>query len=423
MSGEQRPRAVSNGRLNLEQQRKRAKELLKAARAGEPEALARLARLGPAAGNAPRLADAQRVIALESGFRSWARLKHHVEAVAFARRNAGVAGDRDMPTVHVRCGSDIRTGLEIAGFQGRFLEFADPFCVGPVPALPEEAHIRGRARFTASAFGLAEADALARMGREYAALESLREYRRIVLWFEHDSYDQLILAYLLGRIGAMGLGARVELIAVDGVPGVGHFIGLGQLSPEVLAWLWERRVPVGEPQFGLGAEVWAALTSPTPEPLFRIARAGTHPLPLMAPALLRHLRELPDRRTGLGLTERLILEIVRDLGPLPLGRAFAELTREREPLPWLGDAMFGWMARGLTQGASPLLAIQPAPAGEPWFRAGARLTPDGERVLDGGLNRLDLDPVPRWVGGVRVPGEEGCWCWDGPGERPAWRAV
>ncbi len=421
MSGEQRPRAVSNGRLNLEQQRKRAKDLLKAARAGEPEALARLARLGPATGNTPRLADAQRVIALESGFRSWARLKHHVEAVAFARRNAGVAGDRDMPTVHVRCGSDIRTGLEIAGFQGRFLEFADPFCVGPVPALPEEAHIRGRARFVAAAFGLAEADALARMRREYAALASLRDYRRIVLWFEHDSYDQLILAYLLGRIGAMGLDARVELITVDGVPGVERFIGIGQLSPEVLAWLWERRVPVGEAHFGLGAEVWAALTAPTPEPLFRIASTGTRDLPLMAPALLRHLRELPDRRSGLGLTERLILGIVRDLGPLPLGRVFAELMREREPLPWLGDTMFGWMARGLAQGASPLLAIEPAPEGELWFRDGVRLTHEGDRVLDGRVNRLDLGPAPRWVGGVCVPGEDGSWCWDGLDGCPVWR--
>src|SRR5262245_13719789 len=62
--------------LNLEQQRKRAKDLLKAARAGEADALARLASVqaGPAA---LRLADAQRAIARENGFASWPKLVSH----------------------------------------------------------------------------------------------------------------------------------------------------------------------------------------------------------------------------------------------------------------------------------------------------------------------------------------------------------
>jgi ankyrin repeat protein len=73
---------------NLEQQRKRAKDLLKAVRAGEGEALRRFARSHPRLGASPtlrndaRLADAQWVIAREYGFTSWARLKAHVEALS-----------------------------------------------------------------------------------------------------------------------------------------------------------------------------------------------------------------------------------------------------------------------------------------------------------------------------------------------------
>ena len=70
--------SYSQYRLNFEQQGKRAKELLKAARAGDPDALARFK-------SPPRLAEAQDLIAKELRFDSWAALKRHIAAMTFAR--------------------------------------------------------------------------------------------------------------------------------------------------------------------------------------------------------------------------------------------------------------------------------------------------------------------------------------------------
>jgi ankyrin repeat protein len=60
--------------LNLEQLRKQAKELARAARDGDPDALARLGDLPP------RLASAQLVLARELGHSSWPSLVHALEA-------------------------------------------------------------------------------------------------------------------------------------------------------------------------------------------------------------------------------------------------------------------------------------------------------------------------------------------------------
>jgi hypothetical protein len=62
--------------LDLDQARRRAKELLRAARAGDPGALVRMRD-----DRAPRLADAQRAVAADLGFASWPALVGHVEAV------------------------------------------------------------------------------------------------------------------------------------------------------------------------------------------------------------------------------------------------------------------------------------------------------------------------------------------------------
>jgi ankyrin repeat protein len=61
--------------LDLDQARRRAKELLRAARSGDPDALARMRD-----DRAPRLADAQRAVAADLGFASWPTLVGHVEA-------------------------------------------------------------------------------------------------------------------------------------------------------------------------------------------------------------------------------------------------------------------------------------------------------------------------------------------------------
>ena len=70
-------------RPSLEQLRKQAKDLLRHYRAGDQAALSRIRARHPHPRRDPKftLADAQLVIAREYGFESWAKLKHHVEAL------------------------------------------------------------------------------------------------------------------------------------------------------------------------------------------------------------------------------------------------------------------------------------------------------------------------------------------------------
>ncbi len=110
-------------RLNLEQQRKRAKDLLRAVRAGDAAARRRLAdavALPVPDAVTVTLADAQFAIARELGFGTWRDLRTHVMAQAAAREaitQPGSAVDSYMPTLHVRCGSDVKGELEAGEIQ------------------------------------------------------------------------------------------------------------------------------------------------------------------------------------------------------------------------------------------------------------------------------------------------------------------
>ena len=124
----------------------------------------------------------------------------------------------------------------------------------------------------------------------------------MVLWFEHDLYDQLQLLDVLAL--AHEAGVAPELIVVDSFPGKPSFHGLGELTAAELETLWETRRPATEAELAAAAAAWTAFRAPEPDELMRLAATGTPELPLLAPALRRLLEELPAEGDGLSRTER-----------------------------------------------------------------------------------------------------------------------
>jgi hypothetical protein len=425
-------RTPSAFRLNLEQQKNRAKDLLRAAKAGEKDALARIAALrvptsaANANGVALKLADAQFVIARELRFASWLKLKSHIGSMERQWTAIGQkqpAPDGEMKTLHVRCGHDIQNTLKEAGFIGDFYPHITPYCQGPVTNGPDRHELM--ARFIVEGFGdvLTDSKPLdyesvldGELRQDEILHRTADDYERVVIWMEYDNYDQLALARLLAHYANAKRPRLLELILVEEFPGGDRFLGVGQLPPEALRMLWPTREPVREAQLALGRQVWNALALPDPRPLAAIARSGTPALPIMAPALLRHLRELPDIRDGLSLMERLILQIMVEEGTVTLNKLFLILLN-REPLFFIGDAGVARVVRDMERAIEPPLFRTIETPGERTFRNKLTLTEAGRAVLNRTRDWQSLNPPPRWIGGVHVqPGLPG-WRWhDAKGE-------
>ncbi|HET6308647.1 MAG TPA: DUF1835 domain-containing protein [Rhodopila sp.] len=315
--------------------------------------------------------------------------------------------DADRPTLHIRCGSDIREPLRAAGFTGDFLEYADPVFAGPLPDGPTLVASRAHtiATFLGPYLGLTEAACLATLQEAEQRLSTAHHYERVVLWFEHDCYDQSILARCLSRLAEGPLPARLELICIDRHPDIPRFLGLGQLSPAALAALWPTRQPVTPEQIALAQAIWTALRQSDPLQLQAVAATATPALPIAAPALWRHLRELPGTHDGLSLTQRLILDILAE-APTAIGQVFAALVNGREPQPFMGDIQLLATVEAMARTSTPVLLIEP---GEKPFPRRATITATGRRVHAMAVDYLSLHPPPRWVGNVAANGR---WRWD-----------
>jgi hypothetical protein len=140
---------------------------------------------------------------------------------------------------------------------------------------------------------------------------------------------------------------------------------------------------------------------------------------VMAPALLRQLRELPEHLIGLSLTERLILQIIAEEGTITLNKLIWLLSKS-EPLFFIGDAGVARVVRDMERATeSPVLRTIATPGERP-FRNQLTLTEAGSAVLNGARDWQTLQPPPRWVGGVQVRPELSGWRWDETRSEPVW---
>jgi hypothetical protein len=182
--------------------------------------------------------------------------------------------------------------------------------------------------------------------------------------------------------------------------------------------LWIKRERVTAAMLQLGLEAWRALINPDPRGLAEIMRTGTPALPMLAPALHRHLRELPSIVNGLSFTEEMALQLLSEKA-LNLAEIDGQLTYERDPLPGQGDLQVRQRVLNMEGASVRVFERQPGvsrngEARPPWTDR-LTITDLGRAVLRGEVDFLSLRPPLRWVGGVQVGPGQPDWRWNEPG--------
>jgi hypothetical protein len=321
--------------------------------------------------------------------------------------------------LHVLNGDTAADRLRAAGIAGEITLSADLLYEGPLTAESSpEGWRHMRARFLAeSGYGDYETCLAALTGWD-RSLAAFRAHDEVVLWFEHDLFDQLHLCRLLAWFAGRDAGLT-ELSLVQ----AGDY--LGRMPPLHLSGLLDTRQPVSDTQKRQGSAAWDAFCAPVPTFVEALSRADITALPHLAPALRRHLEEYPGLSCGLSRTERQALAAVAR-GPLPFASLFAAVQRQEERV-FMTDLSLLRRLRELASGPRPLLRLE-APSTWPADAASAdrsapasqivAITGTGLAVVDGGEDWIEIrGGIDRWLGGVHLAGRDAAWRWDDQGGR------
>lgn len=309
-------------------------------------------------------------------------------------------------TVHIRCGSDIEETLAAAGVAGDFLEFSDPVCQGPVSGpVANDRYFEARARFIADDWGYDFDETGAKLKQQSEKLDQLEGYERIILWFEHDVFDQTILLRLCAELGQRpDLHDRLFIQTTDRFPGIDRFMGFGQLSPDQLKSMEGREQKLAKDALDFGAKAWAAYCSDNPSTLMELSGRDIPGFPYLSAALRRFFQEYPWVGDGLSLTERLCLQAIAG-GAEKAGHVFRDVYINREPQPFMGDVMFQAILKTLASADEPAVSDF-----EDWPDP-ISLTGFGKALLAGEADWTATNGIDRWFGGVCLHGKKPAWRW------------
>jgi Domain of unknown function (DUF1835) len=313
--------------------------------------------------------------------------------------------------IHFTNGDIVAEALAAGGVPGRIVACADPLHDGPCQPNLTRAEWRDmRARFLAGSHDAAIDRVLHDFEARDAAIDEAAEADEVVLWFEHDLFDQLNLIWLLDALSAAGTERdRVRLVVIGEHPDVEHFNGLGQLSPAQLLALFPERQALTAEGLEEARAAWADVCAPDPRPLARRAGSASARWPWLPGALRRLVEELPSVSDGLSRTERQGLEAI-GAGAATLGEAFLACAA-REERVFLGDWSFYAIVRRLQTATTPLIMASGAIDGAPGTRrsCAVTLTEFGRSVLSGRQDHARVNGLDRWVGGVHLLGHSPRW--------------
>jgi hypothetical protein len=345
-------------------------------------------------------------------------------------RQAGIVG-RIVPWDDVLHEGPVRGGLSVTAMRDARTAFLASCGWGSRDEIGRSLAVRDAAIEAAS--GRTAASAGAAPGQDPRA----PHVDEIVLWFEHDLYDQLQILQILDRLPLDG---GPPLTAVPGDDYLAGLTGLGPkaagparesagaeqrdtadrgLSPaRRFAELFASRREVTSSQRIAARDGWDAFRSQDPRVIVDVLERVTD-LPHLPVALRRHLQQFPSVRNGLSRTEQQALEAVAR-GFSRVRDVFVQANHKSEEAVFMGDAPFLCHLSGVLQGPRPLLrALTRSPGGVYAAPSSAlslddelALTDDGRRVLAGDADRVTLCGIDRWLGGVHLRGREAVWRYD-----------
>jgi hypothetical protein len=223
--------------------------------------------------------------------------------------------------LHVTNGDSVVRTLHATSIEGDYMSWLDVLHEGPLDDVSADELRKLRARFLAAhGWGSAEEIAADLRRRDEVLDDAVREGRPIVLWFEHDLFDQLQLIQILSRLGDTRPG-QIRLVQAD--------VYLGNLDAAALARLEPANVP--PETIELGRDAWLAVCR---EEIEAFLERDTSALPYLAAALRRLLEERhePSR------TKR---QILGALAAGPKGREELFVANQAaEDAIFLGDTWF-----------------------------------------------------------------------------------
>lgn len=317
-----------------------------------------------------------------------------------------------MPELIITNGNSTEDSMREAGFTEDILCWKDVLHDGPIPGNASWDELTAiRCKYLSEHFGETDEHVAHDFMERDRILNTLNDYTRVALWFEHDLYDQLQLAQILDFISRADRIPHLYLLQSDDY--------LGVTPPPKFPELRQGERRITDADLTDGTRFWQIFTGNDPRALHTFL-SYQGPLRYLPSITRRLLQTFPYLGNGLTLTERYALKHLRE-HQKSVASLFGDYWHEEE-IKYLGDWSFILYLEELAVCRNPLLDGYSIHFRDEMkdrkrvYQQKVSLTPVGRDVLRGEKHHIALNGIDRWIGGTHLT-PDNLFCFDPDSER------
>lgn len=293
--------------------------------------------------------------------------------------------------------------IKNAGIEADVFAWDDVLHDGPVPGgktLEELSKIRAK-YISSIGWGTYE-EIHQRFVERDNKLKSHSEYDELILWFEHDLYDQLQLIQILAWLADHhDPSTKLTVICEQ------KFIA--EQNKKSIFSIFPNRAVVSPSLLNSAKLAWDVFSADTTSKIETFINESED-IFFVKKAFQFFLQEFPSTKNGSTRTEQTALEFLMDQ-PEKIGQIFRLHSKEMNRWQYLGDASFALYITRISNVEHPLIIFEDGTeinfhplhsTMENFWNRTVKITEVGKQVLAGTADFVNLNGIDRWIGGIHL---------------------
>lgn len=217
----------------------------------------------------------------------------------------------DSRTLHIVNGDSLNEKMLELDLLGKVVVWRELLCEGPTQQEVNKDFFKLRKKFLRKAYDISAENYEERFVAEIRRLKSMKDYDKVVLWFEFDLFCHINMLAAISLITEKNKDIPLYLVCSKKLEGDREFQPLSQLSTDSLRNHFENRIQLNTDDIEVANLIWELYCGNNPLLLKPHIKKNTN-FEYLSSCIRAHVERFPNSITGLNSLERNVLRLIEN---------------------------------------------------------------------------------------------------------------
>ncbi|WP_300437542.1 DUF1835 domain-containing protein [Christiangramia sp.] len=212
-------------------------------------------------------------------------------------------------TLHIVNGDSLAEQMQELDLPGELIIWRELLCEGPTSKEIDSNFFRLRKKFLLKTYNISAENYEERFIAEIKILKKLKDYDKVVLWFEFDLFCHLNMLAAISLLAEKHDYLDVSLVCSKKLKGEKEFQPLSQLNSKELENHYKNRIPLNQEDIEAAVLIWELYCGDNPLKLKPQIKVNTN-FEYLSSCVRAHIERFPNSITGINSLEKNVLKLI-----------------------------------------------------------------------------------------------------------------